>query len=320
MTGIALREAPLGQLVRAYGGAWRGDDARVVRRFAPVAVAQEGDLVPVLSSRFLSTRPRRSRAGATLLVARELSERRRDRARAGADVGARARAVGHGEGARTSAASRPKTRRSWGRGPLRRARRSWRRASSLGDAACTWARLASSAAPASGGCRRPAVRCCTMPQQGGVVLEDDVYVGAALHDRRGRRSGPTVVRRGAKLDAHVHVGHNADRWRGAMRRGAGRLRGLGDDRAGRAHRRPGGHRRSRHDRRRRARSPPRAASSATYRRGRSWQDTRRCRGCAGCEAWRRVHRGSPRAPDEDSEPRDRHRAHPHRSCRTAGRS
>src|SRR6185436_209683 len=46
-----------------------------------------------------------------------------------------------------------------------------------------------------------------IPQLGGVVVEDDVEVGALSTIDAGTL-GPTVIRRGAKLDAHVHVAHN----------------------------------------------------------------------------------------------------------------
>lgn len=46
-----------------------------------------------------------------------------------------------------------------------------------------------------------------VPQLGGVVVEDDVEIGALCTIDAGTL-GPTVVRRGAKLDAHVHVAHN----------------------------------------------------------------------------------------------------------------
>lgn len=48
-----------------------------------------------------------------------------------------------------------------------------------------------------------------VPQLGGVVLEDDVWIGALSTVDSGAL-GPTRIRAGAKLDAQVHVGHNAD--------------------------------------------------------------------------------------------------------------
>lgn len=48
-----------------------------------------------------------------------------------------------------------------------------------------------------------------VPQLGGVVIEDDVYVGPLCTIDAGTLS-PTRLRRGVKLDAQCHVGHNAD--------------------------------------------------------------------------------------------------------------
>lgn len=54
--------------------------------------------------------------------------------------------------------------------------------------------------PAEGGALR-------MPHRGGVVIEDDVELGALATVDQGVLS-PTRIGRGSKLDAHVHVGHN----------------------------------------------------------------------------------------------------------------
>jgi len=48
-----------------------------------------------------------------------------------------------------------------------------------------------------------------VPQLGGVVIEDGVSIGPLCTIDAGTLT-PTRVRRGAKLDAHVHVGHNVD--------------------------------------------------------------------------------------------------------------
>jgi UDP-3-O-[3-hydroxymyristoyl] glucosamine N-acyltransferase len=48
-----------------------------------------------------------------------------------------------------------------------------------------------------------------VPQLGGVVIEDDVSIGPLSTVDAGTL-GPTRIRRGVKLDAHVHVGHNGD--------------------------------------------------------------------------------------------------------------
>jgi UDP-3-O-[3-hydroxymyristoyl] glucosamine N-acyltransferase len=46
-----------------------------------------------------------------------------------------------------------------------------------------------------------------VPQLGGVVVEDDVWIGANTTIDSGTL-GPTRIGRGVKIDAHVHVGHN----------------------------------------------------------------------------------------------------------------
>jgi len=48
-----------------------------------------------------------------------------------------------------------------------------------------------------------------VPQLGGVIIEDDVWIGPLVTIDAGTL-GPTIIRRGVKLDAHVHVGHNCE--------------------------------------------------------------------------------------------------------------
>jgi UDP-3-O-[3-hydroxymyristoyl] glucosamine N-acyltransferase len=55
----------------------------------------------------------------------------------------------------------------------------------------------------------PDRRVRDVPQLGGVVIEDDVHVGALATIAAGT-IGPTILRRGVKLDAQVHVGHNCE--------------------------------------------------------------------------------------------------------------
>lgn len=53
----------------------------------------------------------------------------------------------------------------------------------------------------------PAGEVVRVPQLGGVVIEDDVEIGALSTVDSGTLS-PTLIERGVKLDAQVHVGHN----------------------------------------------------------------------------------------------------------------
>ena len=55
----------------------------------------------------------------------------------------------------------------------------------------------------------------SVPQLGGVIIEDDVEIGALCTIAAGTLA-PTILRRGAKLDAQVHVGHNCDVGEGTL--------------------------------------------------------------------------------------------------------
>jgi UDP-3-O-[3-hydroxymyristoyl] glucosamine N-acyltransferase len=54
-----------------------------------------------------------------------------------------------------------------------------------------------------------------IPQLGGVWIDDDVEIGPLATVDAGTL-GPTILERGVRLDAHVHVGHNAVIGRGTM--------------------------------------------------------------------------------------------------------
>jgi UDP-3-O-[3-hydroxymyristoyl] glucosamine N-acyltransferase len=69
--------------------------------------------------------------------------------------------------------------------------------------------------PGFGWATGPAGQVCRVPQLGGVVVEDDVEIGALATVDAGTL-GPTRLCRGSKLDAHVHVGHNVEIGPGTM--------------------------------------------------------------------------------------------------------
>jgi UDP-3-O-[3-hydroxymyristoyl] glucosamine N-acyltransferase len=54
-----------------------------------------------------------------------------------------------------------------------------------------------------------------IPQLGGVIIEDDVAIGPLCTIDAGTLS-PTIIRRGVKIDAQVHVGHNCEIGEGTM--------------------------------------------------------------------------------------------------------
>jgi UDP-3-O-[3-hydroxymyristoyl] glucosamine N-acyltransferase len=64
-------------------------------------------------------------------------------------------------------------------------------------------------APGFGYVTGPNGKTREIPQLGGVIIEDDVHIGALCTIASGTL-GPTVLRRGVKLDAQVHVGHNCE--------------------------------------------------------------------------------------------------------------
>jgi UDP-3-O-[3-hydroxymyristoyl] glucosamine N-acyltransferase len=63
--------------------------------------------------------------------------------------------------------------------------------------------------PGFGFTQGPGGETVRVPQLGGVVIEDDVEIGALASVDAGTL-GPTRVHEGSKLDAHVHVGHNSE--------------------------------------------------------------------------------------------------------------
>ncbi|MFT3769032.1 MAG: UDP-3-O-(3-hydroxymyristoyl)glucosamine N-acyltransferase [Minicystis sp.] len=62
--------------------------------------------------------------------------------------------------------------------------------------------------PGFGWAPSPSGGVVRVPQLGGVIVEEDAEIGPLATVDAGTL-GPTVIGRGAKLDAHVHVGHNA---------------------------------------------------------------------------------------------------------------
>jgi len=69
--------------------------------------------------------------------------------------------------------------------------------------------------PGFGWAKGPDDQLRRIPQLGGVVIEDDVEVGPLATVDAGTL-GPTIVGRGVRLDAHVHVGHNVQMGPGTL--------------------------------------------------------------------------------------------------------
>jgi UDP-3-O-[3-hydroxymyristoyl] glucosamine N-acyltransferase len=201
--GISLRGDRLQALAARHGGKVVGDGSRAPLRLAPVTTASEGDLAPLLASRFVKAAREAAGRGASLLVDASLAGAVEnapacwvhpfapwamaavlDEARA-EDVAA---VIGPGCSVAPTAVLGPRVvlgaRVKVGPGAV------------VGYPGFGWA-------TGEGGAVRP------VPQLGGVVVEDDVSIGPLCTIDAGTL-GPTRLRRGAKLDAHVHVGHNGD--------------------------------------------------------------------------------------------------------------
>ena len=206
---VRLRGESLDALATRLGGRVLAGGRVAPVRIVPVAHAGPGDLAPVLSGRFVKEAGEAARRGAALLVDAAIADRvgRADAlwvhehatwAMAGvldaAEVPDVPAAVGAGCVVATSAVLGPRV--------FLGARVHISEGAVIGNPGFGWAQ-----GP------RGAVRA--LPQLGGVVIEDDVSIGPLCTVDAGTLA-PTRVRRGAKLDAHVHVGHNGDVGEGCL--------------------------------------------------------------------------------------------------------
>lgn len=202
---VLLRPSTLRQIVASHGGEARSDGAREVRRFVPVDCAGDGDLAPLLRRRFIAAAVDAAARGATLLVEGELLEDRR--------------VAGLGGWIHPHA--------SWAMAELLEERAvvpslpaQFGESVTLGEHVVFGERVVVGhrvhigASSVIGGrgfgwATGPNGAVKQVPHLGGVVIEDDVYIGALCTIDAGVLV-PTVIRCGAKIDAQVHVGHNCD--------------------------------------------------------------------------------------------------------------
>jgi UDP-3-O-[3-hydroxymyristoyl] glucosamine N-acyltransferase len=197
---IALR-APrrLDELAAEHGGHARA--RAIVSRVARVEDAREGDLAPLTAQRYVEDARRATERGACVLADETLAKKLR---------GDCVWTHPHASWALAEvldACVAPSERATWGEG------------CTFGENVVLSSRVvignnvridASSVIGRPGfGWANKDGKTRAIPQLGGVVIEDDVCIGPLCTIDAGTLS-PTRIRRGAKIDAHVHVGHNAD--------------------------------------------------------------------------------------------------------------
>jgi UDP-3-O-[3-hydroxymyristoyl] glucosamine N-acyltransferase len=205
---VRLRGETLAALAARHGGRVKaGAERAVPGRMAPVTLAGAGDLAPLLAARFARHAHEAAERGAVLLVDAALESRVRSAAwvhehatwamaalLAEVVVPDTPAVVGAGCSVAPTAVLGPRVvlgaRVTVGPGAV------------IGHPGFGWAF-------GEGGVVRP------VPQLGGVIVEDDVSIGPLCTIDAGTLA-PTRLRAGAKLDAHVHVGHNGDIGEGTM--------------------------------------------------------------------------------------------------------
>ncbi len=200
---IALARTTLAELAHRLGGELRGDGRAAVERVARVEIAGAGDVAPVLASRFVRAANAAAARGAVLLLDASLAER--------IDAGVACIVHPYATWALADlldACDAPWTQPEIGvdanigehvvLAPRVRIGHRVR----IGDGAVIGRPGFGWAFGANGAVR-------AIPQLGGVVIEDDVSIGPLCTIDAGTL-GPTILRRGAKLDAQCHVAHNCD--------------------------------------------------------------------------------------------------------------
>ncbi len=213
---VRLEGRTLLALASQHGGTVLAGAANAPLSIVPVERAEEGDLAPLLSRRFVKAAGEAAMRGAALLVDAALAGAL-DTALAKREVPSRALTRGglwlHDHAAWAMAeilesARVPDAPAVVGPGC------SIASSAVLGPRVVLGARVAIGPGavlghPGFGWAFGSKGALRAMPQLGGVVIEDDVVIGPLSTVDAGTL-GPTRIRRGAKLDAHVHVGHNTE--------------------------------------------------------------------------------------------------------------
>jgi UDP-3-O-[3-hydroxymyristoyl] glucosamine N-acyltransferase len=230
---VRLRGESLESLAARHGGYVASSVVGFApTRLVPVARAGSGDLAPLLVARSLAAARDAAVRGAALLVDRSLADRvdLSGGARATERPGAEGSEVRSGSGG--AAIGWVHEYATWAMAALLDeaiapdlpaavgAESSVAPTAVLGPRVVVGARVRIGAGavighPGFGWATGPSGALRAVPQLGGVIIEDDVSIGPLCTVDAGTLS-PTRIRRGVKLDAHVHVGHNADIGEGTL--------------------------------------------------------------------------------------------------------
>jgi UDP-3-O-[3-hydroxymyristoyl] glucosamine N-acyltransferase len=186
-----------------------GEPAERLVRVSPVESAGDGDLAPLLAARYLAPAKAALGRGASLLVSDTLAARLPEGARVWAHPHAAwALAAVLDECDATDVPATMGDQAKVGPNVVLLARVVVGRNVEIGAGAVL-------GSPGFGWATAPDGRTRRVPQLGGVVIEDDVSIGPLCTIDAGTLS-PTRIRRGAKLDAQVHIGHNVEIGEGTL--------------------------------------------------------------------------------------------------------
>ena len=204
---VRLRGETLAALAARHGGRVAAGGHESPARIVPVGTAKDGDLAPLLARRFVASARQAAQRGAALLVDASLAEALQWTSRAWVHEHATwalaallEEAIVPDLPAEVGPACVVAPTAVLGPRVVLGARVVVGPGAVIGHPGFGWALDG----PSGTG---PSVR--PVPQLGGVVIEDDVSIGPLTTVDAGTLV-PTRIRRGAKLDAHVHVGHNGD--------------------------------------------------------------------------------------------------------------
>lgn len=200
---IALAPRKLADQVARHGGALRGvADALTTRSLSPLETAGKGALSPLLAPRYVAAARAAAERGAVLLIDATLAEQHPEL------PGWIHPFAGHALAELLTYADCPNDPAHIG------SESSVDATAVLAPRVVVGKRVTIGAysvigQPGFGFVPAPSGDLRRLPHLGGVIIEDDVSIGSHVTIDAGTLH-PTIIRRGVKIDSHVHVGHNCE--------------------------------------------------------------------------------------------------------------